>query len=115
MRLRVRAVRTGADGRQPLEALRRPGLWGEVMSGSRARLRRYAEYNLAAYYATPADEPPDPDPNGNGPHDDRPGKGADKPHPNCDHDGQLVEVPTLGEVQCTRCGHMAPLVEKHLR
>lgn len=32
---------------------------------------------------------------------------------NCDHDGSLVEVPTLGEVQCTRCGHMAPLMEKH--
>lgn len=31
---------------------------------------------------TDDDPPPDPDPNGDGPHDDRPGKDADKPHLN---------------------------------
>lgn len=32
----------------------------------------------------------------------------------CDHDGQLIEVPELGEVRCEGCGEMAPTVEKHL-
>lgn len=41
-----------------------------------------AQLGIDAEAAMPPADPPDPDPNGGGPHDDRPGKGSDKPHPN---------------------------------
>ena len=40
---------------------------------------------------------------------------ADEKPTVCDHDGHLFYVPELDEVQCSRCGDMAPTVEKHLR